>query len=114
MSGFLEKILSGKYPEVEKLWSSEFGRIVEELFGPAKVEQPGPEDYVDDVDEVDDSVGVTADVDRLEALVGELRQRNDQLMREVRAVSAQRDALQYKLDSVRDVVRSRFHGEPLG
>lgn len=117
MSGFFEKILSGKYPEVEKLWTSEFGKIVDELFGS---EKPGPDDYVDDIDDVDDdageavSAGLRADVDRLEALVLELRQRCDQLVREVGVVKAERNALQYKLDSVRDVVRSRFHEEPLG
>lgn len=112
MSGFFDKILSGKYPEVEKLWTSEFGRIVDELFGV----KPGPDDYVDDIDDVDDPVelGLRADVDRLEALVLELRQRCDQLVREVGVVRAERNALQYKLDSVRDVVRSRFHEEPLG
>ena len=119
MSGFLEKILSGKYPELETLWRTEFGKIINEVFGPSPEKREGsPADYLaDDFDDDDfgsEVVGLQADVNRLEALVVELRQKLDSAVSELQVSKSERRALEYKLDKVRDAVRSNFHQEPWG
>lgn len=92
MAGFLEELLSGKYPQIERLWRSDFARIVDEVFSPK------PEHYTDDID---DDFGRDADIERLEGLLRQERSRHDRTRQELEVARAERDALRYKLDAVR-------------
>lgn len=93
MAGFLEELLSGKYPQIERLWRSDFARIVDEVFSPK------PEHYTDDID--DDFDAGRADAVRLEDLLRQERSLHDRTRRELEVARAERDALRYKLDAVR-------------
>lgn len=127
MSGFLNRILSGKYPNLESLWKTEFEKLVDEVF--SKIDMSDLDEFVDDAgldDEFDtDSYverelnteieALRADLSRLEDQFCEERQRHEAAKRELAVVKAELKAAQYKLGAVRSAVgRSNLHDEPLG
>lgn len=126
MSGFLNRILSGKYPNLESLWKVEFDKLIDEVF--SKIDLSDLDEAVDDAgldDEFDVSAverdmnteieALRADLSRLEDQFCEERQRHEAAKRELGVVKAELKAAQYKLSAVRSAVgRSNLHDEPLG
>ena len=102
---FVDKILSGKYPQIEKIFQREFGKVIDEVFDalssdfeeldefqPAK--QPGAEKQA----------GGTVSLetyDRVTNLLEEDRIRHEATRRELDVVRQERATLQYKLDAAR-------------
>ena len=130
MAGFIEELLSGKYPRLESVYLKDaFSKIVDEVFGKPKgtvrdgEEVSGLEDEWDEhLDEwepeetmADDLVS-KADFDRLEALLAEEKARHESLKRQMAVLKAERSALQYKLDAVRHALShgGGLHPEPIG
>lgn len=134
MAGFLEKILSGRYPNLEGLWGAEFRRVVDEAFA-----TPDPDvfedeydcsdcerkcevaselleesnDYIDSQAEV--ITALKGEVSRLEALLGEEQCRHKAVKRELEVVRGERTALVYRLDAVKHAINAGGrHAEPIG
>lgn len=93
MAGFIEEILSGKYPKLENLWRGEFSRVVDEVFG-----TPDPDLLVDDID---DDFDAPDDVQRLEKRLKEEQESHKKTLDALRLAWADRDALQNKIDALR-------------
>lgn len=93
MAGFIEEILSGKYPKLENLWRGEFSRVVDEVFG-----TPDPDLLVDDID---DDFDAPDDVQRLEKRLKEEQESHKKTLDALRLAWADRDALQSKIDALR-------------
>ena len=100
---FIDKILSGQYPQIEKLFQKEFGKVVDEVFGlissdfeeldefePAKKTQDDP----------DGKVSLAA-YDRVTDLLEDERRRCESLKRELDIVKKEKATLQHKLDAAR-------------
>lgn len=90
MADFLEKLLSGRYPQVEKVWRARFNKILDQAF-----------ENLDFNDELVDPVDVKADVVRLEAVLDEERSRHAAVRRELEIVKVERDELLYRLESAK-------------
>lgn len=96
MPNFVEKLLSGQYPQIEKMWRAKFDEILDRAFKDI--------DFNDDGPPISDDVAVSvlrADLLRVESVLEEERSRLEAVSRELSVVSAERDALQYKLDAAR-------------
>lgn len=96
MADFLEKLLSGRYPQIEKMWRVKFDEILDQAFKNI--------DFDDDAPPISDDVAVSvlrADLLRVESVLEEERSRLEAVRRELAVVSAERDALRYKLDAAK-------------
>lgn len=96
MADFLEKLLSGRYPQIEKMWRVKFDEILDQAFKNI--------DFDDDSPPISDDVAVSvlrADLLRVESVLEEERSRLEAVRRELAVVSAERDALRYKLDAAK-------------
>lgn len=110
MSGFIDRILSGKYPQMESIWRKEFEKMVDEVFGKIdlKPEDGGLEDEFEEVD---------PELDRLEELLVEERMRHEATKRELHVTKSELKAARYKLGAVQaaiDRAGQGFHDEPVG
>ena len=93
MADFVEKMLSGRYPQIERLWRAKFNQILDEALKDI--------DFDDDAPLISDEAGLRADLLRLEGVLSEAQSRLEAAVRELAVVKAERNALQYKLDSAR-------------
>lgn len=107
MAGFIEEILSGRYPRIEALWRTEFGKVVDELLNPADLHKSKRE-AGDGID-----VAVKADVERLEAVLAEEKKRHEATKRELDVTKRERASLRYQVDAIKHALKKTRHQEPL-
>lgn len=86
MAGFIDEILSGKYPRIENLWNKEFGKVMDELLGEKR--EPAASD----------------DLERIKAVLTEEQSRHEVTKRQLAVAKAECEALQCKLDAVKQAV----------
>lgn len=124
MSGFLDRILSGKYPKLESIWRTEFDRIVDQVFDkldlseddiPGGLDDEFDETYVEA--ELNTEIkALRAELERMQCLLGEQRDRREALDRELRVVKAELAAARYQMECVEKSMDrvQKWHGEPIG
>lgn len=100
---FVDKILSGKYPQIEKLFQKEFGAVIDEVFGSMDFEElDESEPAKPEVKKADPEGKVSlATYDRVTDLLEDERRRYEALMRELDVVKLEKATLQAKLDAAR-------------
>lgn len=119
--GFLDKLLSGKYPKLESVWQSQFEKLLDEIFTGVDLREDEPADLADDFDqsavEADlntEIEALRADLDRLESVLAEERSRHQAAKRELVTLKAELKATRYKLEMVKGALSGNLHDEPFG
>lgn len=108
MANFIDKLLSGKYPKLESLWTTEFERLVDEVFN--RIDLPAD---LDD-EPVDEDSEVEEELASLWTALNEERQRHEATRRELGMVKAELKAAKYKLGAVQAAMSTSFRSEPIG
>jgi hypothetical protein len=102
---FVDQIMSGKYPQLEKLFHKEFGKVVDEIFGSLNFDELDESEPAkkSDAKKPSDPEGMVslATYDRVTDLLEDERRRYEVLMRERDVLKMEKATLQAKLDAVR-------------
>jgi hypothetical protein len=98
---FVDKILSGKYPQLEKLFQKEFGKVVDEVFGSLNFDELDESEPAKPEPRKSDPDGKVslATYDRVTDLLEDERRRYEALMRERDVLKLEKATLQAKLDA---------------
>lgn len=109
MAGFIEEILSGRYPRIESLWRTEFGKVVDELLVQS--------DQKESDDPPVEQVALQADIDRLETLLANEKARHEATKRELDVAKRERASLRYQIDAINHALKNippaLTHKEPI-
>lgn len=121
MSGFIERILSGKYPRLESLWKTEFEKLFDEVFNNIDlsdddVDGPDLDSEWEGISADSEVQALRADLSRVESLLAEERARCESTKRELGVVKAELKSARYQLDAVAIAIGGRriWHDEPIG
>lgn len=98
---FIEKILSGKYPQIEKLFQKEFDKVIEEVFGMLSTDFEELDEYEPPAEPAKPDTVPMEKYDRLNELLQEALARHEATRRELDVVRQERATLQYKLDAAK-------------
>lgn len=100
---FFDKILSGKYPQLEKLFQKELAKVVDEVFNSIDFDELDESEPAKPEAKKTDPEGRVslATYDRVTDLLEDERRRYEALMRELDVVKMEKATLQAKLDAAR-------------
>lgn len=107
MASFIEKLLSGKYPKLESIWTTEFERLVDEVFN--RIDLPADLD-----DEPVEESEVEEELASLWTALNEERNRHEATRKELGMVKAELKAAKFKLGAVQAAMSTSFRPEPIG
>lgn len=100
---FLDKLLSGRYPNLDSLWTKEFNRVADEVF--ASIDLTDESEAEPQLTEpVSVETMLQGELDRLTAVHEETVSRLESAMRQLDVVKAERNTLQTKLDALREAL----------
>lgn len=119
--GFIDKLLSGKYPRLESVWQARFEKLVDEIFAGIDLREDEPAGLDDEFNqsavEADlntEIEALRADLKRLESVLAEERTRHESAKRELASVRAELKAARYQLGMVKAALSGNRHEEPFG